>query len=121
MIWTHSGWQGENMFQLNLRLRAQPHKVDKAIQALRSIVIATQAERGLLASRIYQEAGNPEMLCLEEDWSSEPVLQSYLRSSCFTDLLMLMETAPEAPILEVHFVGKVHGLEYVEAVRFGEK
>ena len=30
-------------------------------------------------------------------------------SSCFTDLLMLMETAPEAPILE-----------YVEAVRFGK-
>ena len=108
------------MFQLNLRLRAQPHKADEAIQALRSIVIATRAERGLLASRIYQEASNPEMLCLEEDWSSEPVLQSYIRSSCFTDLLLLMETAPEAPILKVHFVGEVHGLEYVEAVRFGK-
>ena len=108
------------MFQLNLRLRAQPHKVHEAIQALRSIVIATQAERGLLGSRIYQEAGNPEMLCLEEDWSNEPTLQCYLRSSCFTDLLMLMETAPEAPILQFHSVREVHGLEYVEAVRFGK-
>lgn len=108
------------MFQLNLRLRAQPHNVGEAIQALRSIVIATQAERSLLASRIYQEAGNPEMLCLEEHWSSELVLQSYIRSSFFADLLMLMETAPEAPILKVHFVGEVDGLEYVEVVRFGK-
>jgi quinol monooxygenase YgiN len=110
-----------NVFQLKIRLRARPHEVRGAIGALRSIVIATQAERGLLGSRIYQEAGNPEMLCLEEDWSGEPMLQSYIRSACFTDLLMLMETSSEAPVLEVHSVREVHGLEYVEAVRFGTK
>ena len=77
-------------------------------------------ERGYLASRIYQDVENPEALCLEEDWSSEPELKSHICSSSFTELLMLMETAPEAPVLEVRLVSEVRGLEYIEAVPFGD-
>jgi quinol monooxygenase YgiN len=108
------------MFQLRLRMTAQPRRAVEAVKALRSIAVEAQVERGFLGSRIYQEAGNPEALCLEEDWSSEPELKSHIRSSCFTDLLLLMETAPEAPVLEVHAIPKTHGLEYIEAVRFGD-
>jgi quinol monooxygenase YgiN len=78
-------------------------------------------ERGFISSRIYQDVGNPEALYLEQDWSSEPELKSHIRSSCFTDLLMLMETALEAPMLEFHSVSQIRGLEYAEAVRFGDK
>jgi hypothetical protein len=78
-------------------------------------------ERGFISSRIYQEVGNPEALCLEQDWSSELELKSHIRSSCFTDLLMLMETAHETPMLEVHSVSETRGLEFVEAVRFGSE
>ncbi len=106
------------MFQLNLRMTAQPCRAVEAVKALRCITIEAQVERGYLASRIYQEVGNPEALCLEEDWSSEPALKSHIRSSCFTELLLLMETAPEPPVLEVRSVAGVHGLEYIEAVRF---
>lgn len=108
------------MFQLNLRMTVRPHHAMDAVHALRSITIAAQVERGFLASRIYQEAGNPEALCLEEDWSNEQALKSHIRSSSFTDLLMLMETFPEAPVLEVRSIGANLGLEYVEAVRFGD-
>ena len=76
-------------------------------------------ERGFLGGRIYQEVGNPEALCLEHDWSSESELKSHVRSSSFTDLLMLMETALATPVLEVRSFPETHGLEYVEAVRFG--
>jgi len=100
---------------------ARPRRAVEAIKALRSITIAAQIERGFISSRIYQEVDNPEVLCLEQEWNSEPELKSHIRSSCFTDLLMLMETALEAPMLEVHLVSEVHGLEYVEAVRFGDK
>ena len=34
---------------------------------------------------------------------------------------MLMETALEAPMLEFHSVSETRGLEFVEAVRFGDK
>jgi quinol monooxygenase YgiN len=109
------------MYQVNLRMIARPRRSTEAIKALRSITFAAQVERGFISSRIYQEVGNPEALCMEQDWSSEPELKSHIRSSCFTDLLMLMETAIEAPKLEVHSVSETRGLEFVEAVRFGNK
>jgi quinol monooxygenase YgiN len=108
------------MFQLSLRMTAQPQHAVEAVKALRRLAVGAQVERGYIASRIYQEVGNPEALCLEEDWSSEPELKSHILSSCFTDLLRLMETAREAPILEVRAIPKTHGLEYIEAVRFGD-
>lgn len=108
------------MFQVNLRMMSRPYRAVEAVQALRSITLAAQVERGFTASRIYQEVDNPEALCLEEDWTSESELKFHIRSSCFTDLLLLMETSPEAPVLEVRTVSAVSGLEYVEAVRFGD-
>lgn len=109
------------MFQVNLRMIARPHDAVEAVKALRSIMVQARVERGHLASRIYQEVENPEALCLEEDWSSEPALKSHIRSHCFTQLLMLMETAPEAPVLEVRSVSGIHGLEYIEVVRSSDQ
>jgi quinol monooxygenase YgiN len=101
-------------------MMAQPSRGLETVRTLRSITIAAQVERGFIASRIYQEADNPEVLCLEEDWSGELELKSHIRSSCFTDLLRLMETAAEEPVLEVRFVSRTMGLKYVESVRFGD-
>lgn len=109
------------MYQVNLKMMARPRCSVEAIKALRSIKFAAQVERGFISSRIYQEVGNPEALCLEEYWSTELALKSHLRSSSFTDLLMLMETAVEAPSLEVYSVCETRGLEFVEAVRFGNE
>ncbi len=108
------------MFQLSLRMTARPRRAAEAVKALRLTTIAARAERGYLGSRIYQEADNPEALCLEEDWSNEQALKSHMCSNSFTDLLLLMETASETPVLEVRVVSAVRGLEYVEAVRFGD-
>jgi quinol monooxygenase YgiN len=105
------------MFQINLRMMARPHQAVEAVKALRTITVGAREERGYLASRIYQEVSNPEALCLEEDWSSEPALKSHIRSHCFTQLLMLMATAPEAPVLEVRSVSGIYGLEYIDVVR----
>lgn len=108
------------MFQLSLRMTTRPRHAADAVKALRLTTIEARAERGYLGSRIYQEADNPEAVCLEEDWSNEQALKSRMCSSSFTDLLLLMETATETPVLEVRVVSAVRGLEYVEAVRFGD-
>ena len=108
------------MFQLNLILKAHPKQAAEVVQALRHIVTWAKIERGFIASRIYQSIGDPELICFEEDWLSEPLFQSHVRSSCFTNLLMLMETSREMPLLEVRSIGEVHGLEYIDAVRFGK-
>jgi quinol monooxygenase YgiN len=107
------------MFQLTLRLKARPREVAELVRALRQIVIAAQTERGFVGSRIYEDVVDHLLIYLQEDWANESVLQSHIRSSSFTELLMLMETTPEVPVLEVRWVREVYGLEYVEAVRFG--
>ena len=109
------------MFQINLCMIFNPLGVVPAISALRMITAAAKVERGFSGSRIYQEVGRPEAVHFEQDWASEPELKSHIRSQCFTDLLMLMETAIQAPSLEVCSVSKSPGLEYVDAVRFGRK
>jgi quinol monooxygenase YgiN len=108
------------MFQVSLRMMSRPSRSLEVIEALRSIRTAAKMDRGFLEGRIYQEAGNPEALCFEQDWSSELELKSHIRSSCFTDLLRLMETSPAAPILEIHSVNNVFDMRYVEGVRFSD-
>jgi hypothetical protein len=46
--------------------------------------------------------------------------RAHIRSSCLTDLLMLMETSPEAPILKIHSVTQVFDISYIEAIRFSD-
>jgi quinol monooxygenase YgiN len=111
-------WRG--MFQISLRMMARPCRSIEAIEALRSIRMAARMDRGFIEGRIYREIDNPEALCFEQDWSSEAELKSYIRSSCFTDLLMLMETSPETPTLEIHSIPNVFGMKYIEAVRYSD-
>jgi quinol monooxygenase YgiN len=108
------------MFQISLRMMARPKRSLEAIEALRAIRTAARMDRGFIEGRIYQEAGNPDALCFEQDWSSEPELRSHIRSSCFTDLLMLMETSPEAPTLEIHFLTNLFGMKYIEQIRYSD-
>jgi quinol monooxygenase YgiN len=108
------------MFQMSLRMMARPNRSLEAIEALRSIRVASQMDRGFIEGRIYREIDNPDALCFEQDWSSEPELKSHIRSSCFTDLLMLMETSPEAPTLKIHSVTSVLGMDYIERVRYSD-
>ena len=109
------------MIQLCLRLRADSHKTASIVRALRSVSMDAQLERGFLSSRIYQEVNDPDALCMEQAWSSAAALESHFRSSCFTRVLQIMEAAPDAPVLEVHAISAVQGLEYIEKVRFGER
>jgi quinol monooxygenase YgiN len=99
---------------------ARPNRSMEAVEALRAIRLASRMDRGFIEGRIYQEVDNPDALCFEQDWSSEPELKSHIRSSCFTDLLMLMETSPEVPVLEIHAVRDVFGINYIEAVRYSD-
>jgi quinol monooxygenase YgiN len=99
---------------------ARPSRSQEAIEALRSIRVESKMDRGLIEGRIYRDVDDPDALCFEQDWSSEFELKSYIRSSCFTNLLMLMETSPEAPTIEIYSVTNTFGMRYIEEVRFSE-
>jgi len=106
------------MIQLCVRMRAESHSQPNVVKALKSITMDAQLERGFIDGRIYQQVDDPDVLCLEHDWSTAGELESHIRSICFSKLLQIIETAPQAPVLEVHMISAVRGLEYVDSVRF---
>jgi quinol monooxygenase YgiN len=80
-------------------------------------MIAARAERGCLTCSVSTEAGRQVGVRYVEEWINEEVLQRQLRSDRFASLATLMETATEAPSLEIQLPTGIRGLDYVEEVR----
>ena len=87
------------------------------VQALRALLRSARAEMGFITGNLYGEIDNANSICYEERWEGAKNLEVQLRSSRYTRLLTLMESAIEQPSLEFHFVSEVRGLEYVAAIR----
>ena len=87
------------------------------VQALAAVRAQAGPQRGCVNCRLYAETGNPRSLYYVEQWSTVRDLQSQLRSHGFGMLLGIMETAAEAPALEVRTITEQRGLEYVRTIR----
>jgi quinol monooxygenase YgiN len=104
------------MYRISMRMTALSYGSIEAIMALQSIRNAARIDRGFIEGRIYQEVDNPDALCFVTVWASESELKSHIRSICFTELLMLMETSPVATTLKIYSDTEVFGLKYIERV-----
>jgi quinol monooxygenase YgiN len=111
--------QGLALVEFRLQIRAQPVHATEMVRALRSIMLPARAERGFISSRIYQEVDSPESLCYVEEWASLEPVDQQVRSRRFASLLALMETAPQAPALEVREISETRGLDYISTIRLG--
>ncbi len=87
------------------------------VKALRMLLRAARAETGFISGRLCLGADDPDATLYEERWQTREDFEDQLRSSRYTRLLALMESAAEQPSLEFHFVSETRGLEYVAAVR----
>ena len=87
------------------------------VQALAAVMAQAGPQRGCVNCRLYAETGSRRSLCYVEQWSTVRDLQSQLRSPGFGMLLGIMETAAEAPALEVRTITEQRGLEYVRTIR----
>jgi quinol monooxygenase YgiN len=84
---------------------------------LRLLIRRARAEKGFLSSQITLDVDDPTAIQYEERWKSGPDLENQIRSAGYTQLLALMESASERPLLEIHFVSETRSLEYIAAVR----
>ena len=98
-------------------MKSSAHGAAELVQALRSLMRPARAEKGFLAGQLYLDADDANAVRYEERWQTREDLDDQVRSSRYTRLLTLMESAAEQPSLEFHFVSETHGLEYVAAVR----
>ena len=89
------------------------------VQALATVMGQATLQRGCVDCRLYVETGAPQSLLYVEQWATQQDLECQLRSRRFGMLLAIMETAPQAPELEVRAVSERRGLEYVRSVRQG--
>ena len=105
------------MDELILRITAQTKGIPAMVQALATIMFQAKLEAGCVGCHLYTENGNPRALRYVEQWATRKDLDVQIRSPRFSALLAIMETAPEAPDLEIRNGSEQHGLEYVRALR----
>jgi quinol monooxygenase YgiN len=103
----------DDVVELVLRIRARAKGSPAMVQALAAVMVQARSQRECVDCRLYAESGNPRSLYYLEQWSTLQELQSQLRSPRVATLLAIMETAPEAPALEVRTISEPRGLEYV--------
>lgn len=100
-----------------LGMKCAPMRRAEMVKALRLLLRAARAEKGFISGRLCLEADDPDTVIYKERWQTREDFEDQLRTSRYTRLLTLMESASEQPSLEFHFVTETRGLEYVAAVR----
>ena len=105
------------MVQLVLRITSGPGGAGRIAEALASLAVPAQAEAGHVQSLVMAEVGEPRRLWYVEVWADQQAVEHRIESSSFSDLISLLETSVEQPLLEVRFVSTVRGLEYVNELR----
>jgi len=107
----------ESVMLAMLRMKSAPLQRAEVVQGLRVLMRAARAEKGFMTGWLGVEPDDANSIHYEERWQTREDFEDQLRSSRFTRLLALMESASEQPLLEFHFVSETRGLEYVAAVR----
>jgi hypothetical protein len=103
------------MVQLCLQLTVAPDRIQEAIQTLRVVMRPARLDRECAGATLSTSVENPTILCYTEDWQTPEPLIREMRSSRFTRLLEVMESATDTPKLEIRFISEIRGLDYVEA------
>ena len=85
--------------------------------ALNSLLSESRAQPGCLNCVFSTELGPRAVFTCIEEWASENDLISELRSTRFTQLAQLLESALEPPRVEFALPGGSRGIEYAEVVR----
>ncbi len=105
------------MVQLTLRLTAASGRARELVQALCVLMRQARHNEGCSAAHIAADATAGDAFWYIEDWDDVETLEGELRSDRFSQLLALMETSAQPPLLEFRMISETRGLEYVTAVR----
>lgn len=103
------------MVRLTVTLRASARCAQDLLEALRFLGMSTRLEEGCLGCSVWVD---PDWTVhYLEEWETEADMRRRVRSTRFTSLLAVMESAHEAPRVQFDFVTLTRGLDYVAEVR----
>jgi quinol monooxygenase YgiN len=105
------------MVQLSVRLTAASGRAHQLVQALHALMRQARQNEGCSAAHIAADATAGDAFWYSEDWPDVDALEAELSSDRFSQLLAVMETSAQPPLLEFRVVAETRGLEYVAAAR----
>jgi quinol monooxygenase YgiN len=105
------------MMQLSIRLTAQSGHAHDLVEALHARMRQTRREGGCSGAHVAADVVEANSFWYSEDWDDSTSLERELRSDRFSQLLALVETSAQPPIIEFRTITQTRGLEYVAAVR----
>jgi quinol monooxygenase YgiN len=105
------------VLELVVRLAAMPGQAHGVVQALRSVMRQSLANAGCARAHISVDIDVASTFWYCEEWQDAAALEAQMRSDRFSQLLALLETATDPPLLEFRVVAETRGLEYVAAAR----
>jgi quinol monooxygenase YgiN len=105
------------MVQLVVRLNAAPGRKFQLAEALRRMKHEIHGRRGCIDGHVAADLDEADVLWYCEEWDDLEGLERELRTDRFTQLLALVETAAQPPLMEFRVISETRGLEYVASVR----
>ena len=107
--------------RLAVALAAPAGGTDQLVHALRLLASPTRIEPGCLGCRVWTEDNEATTVRYVEEWATEDAMRLRVRSTRFTRLLEVLESAPAPPRVEFDFVTETRGLDYVAEVRDADR
>jgi quinol monooxygenase YgiN len=105
------------MVQLLLRLTAASGRSHELVQALHPLVRRASHSAGCRGAHLAADVEDADVFWYCEEWDDPKGLEARVRTEQFSELLSLMETSVEPPMLEFRVIDETRGLDYVSAVR----
>ena len=105
------------MVQLTVRLTAKTGRADPTVRALRGTMRQALLNGSCTRAHISADVNDADTFWYCEEWQDAGELESQMRSEGFSQLLSLVETGAQPPLLEFRVVEAARGLEYIAAVR----
>jgi quinol monooxygenase YgiN len=105
------------MVQVTVRLTAVSGRSHQLVQALHTLMRETLRRGGCSGAHIAADVDAADAFWYVEDWKDAAALEAQFTTDGFSQLLALIETAAEAPVVEFRVVSATRGLDYVAEVR----
>jgi len=108
-----------DMVQLILRVTASPGRAHDLVQALHPHIRRAMHTDGCRAAHLAADIGAADVFWYCEEWDDTSALEAKVRAAEFSELLALMETSAEPPLMEFRVINEARGLDYVASLRRG--
>ncbi len=105
------------MVQLVVRLMAASGRSHEIVQVLEPLARLARRTLGCSAAHLSADIEQANVFWYCEDWDDADGLEGRVRAESFSQLLAVMETSAEPPLIEFRLVEQSRGLDYVAAVR----